>query len=117
MPRKDLHATDRIVLAGTGFGVWEGGRHLASTRWADVSRVRALKHDALTTDLICVAVSLRDGNEILVHEEVPGFDAFLAAAETRLSGMQPRSAWWSTVVQPAFARNETLLFERVPPEL
>ena len=112
MTRKDLHAKDRIVIVGTGFGVWDGGRHRASARWSDVSRVRAFKQDEAKSDLVCVAVGLRDGSEILVHEEVPGFEPFLAAAESRLPGMQRRSAWLPAVVQPGFAPNETLLFER-----
>jgi hypothetical protein len=97
--------------------VWHGGRHLASARWADVSQVRAFKPGEQTTDAVCVALRLRDGTEILVHEALPGFESFLAAAEARLPGMARRSAWWSAVVQPASARNETVLFERTSPWL
>ena len=107
-----MHATDRVVLVGTGFGVWREGRHQASARWTDVVRARAFKRDQLTTDLICVAFGLRDGSEILVHEELPGFEQFLVAAEVKLPGMQPRSAWWEVVAKPAFAPNETVVFER-----
>ena len=107
-----MHSTDRVVLAGTGFGVWQGGRHLASARWADVARVCAFRHDGPTSDGMVVALRLRDGTEILVHQELPGFEAFLVAAEARLPGISRRSAWWSAVLQPAAVRNEVLLFER-----
>ncbi len=111
-----MHSTDRIVLAGTGFGVWQDGRHLASARWVDVSQVRAFNHHELTTDRVRIALRLRNGTEILVHAEHPGFEQFLVAAEARLPGMLRRSAWWSAAVQPDSAPNEMLLFERGVPK-
>ena len=107
-----MHSTDRIVLAGTGFGVWQGGRHVASARWADVARVRAFRHDAVATHRVVVALRLRNDTEILIHQALPGFEAFLVAAEARLPGMARRSAWWAAMAEPLSAPSEMLLFER-----
>jgi hypothetical protein len=94
-----------------GFGVWRGGRHLASARWTDVVRVRALGRESELTGRLRIALQLRDGSEVLVHEELPGFELFLAAAEAKLEGM-PGSGTWMAAIQPAVTRKETVLFER-----
>ena len=75
-------------------------------------RVRVFKLDERTTDLVCVALRLRDGTEVLVHEELPGFESFLSAAESKLRGMQPRSVWWPAIAQSASAPNGAVIFER-----
>lgn len=107
-----MHATDRVVLVASGFGVWQGGRHVASARWTDVARVRAFTGAEATKDLLHVAVQLRDGSEVLVQEDVPGFEQFLAAAEKRLPGMLARSSWRRRPAQPAGASGEVVLYER-----
>jgi hypothetical protein len=58
-----------------------------------------------------VTLGLRDGTEILVHEQLPGFERFLAAAESHLPGMQRQATWRAAGVQPSVT-NETVLFER-----
>jgi len=108
----ELHASDRIVVVGAGFGVWQAGRHVASARWSDVMRMRAATRDEATTGRVYVTLVLRDGMEVVVHEGLPGYQSFLAAAETALPGMRPRAAWLAAVQEPAGATDETLLFER-----
>lgn len=106
-----MHATDRVVVVAMGFGVWQGGHHVASARWADVVRVSAVRRDVVPTDGLTLALRLRDGTEILVHEALPGFEPFLAAAHARLPGIQ-RGATWTAVRRHGVAPNETVLFER-----
>ena len=78
----------------------------------DVAGVRVLERDEPTTSPVVVALRLRDGTEVLLREEVPGFESFLAAAERALPGMTVRSIWRSKVSNPAGWRNAIVLFER-----
>ncbi|MEO8577586.1 MAG: hypothetical protein ABI556_12830 [Gemmatimonadales bacterium] len=109
-----MDGTDRVVLVAAGFGVWQAGRHLASARWTDVVRVRALGRDAGANDSSVLALELRDGTEILVRETLPGFGPFLDAAETALPGMSRIPALLAGAEQSDVAQSETVLFERYP---
>jgi hypothetical protein len=104
-----------IIATSHDFAIVRGERTLRAARWEDVVRVCAYKRDELTTDLICLDVVLRDASTWFLHEEAPGWEDFLHAAERALPGMRPFQAWFAEVSQPAFARNETLLFERGAP--
>ncbi len=112
----DKHATDRVVVVGSGFGVWNGGRHEASARWADILRVRAFTSGAPDSGRVNVGLTLRGGTEILVHDKVPGYQSFLAAAEAALPGMRARAAWLAEVQPPAAPGSEALLFDRSRPK-
>ena len=107
-----MQDTDRIVLVASGFGVWQAGRHVASARWADVIRASLFKADQPESEMLCVTLGLRDGTEVLVNEELPGFEPFLAAAEDALPGMLRRTTWLAGVRNPAFVQREMVLFER-----
>lgn len=110
------HATDRIVVVGSGFGVWIANRHIASGRWADVIEVRALRHDESSSSRVNLVVFLRDGAEVSVNGGVSGYQSFLAAAEELLPGMRNQSEWLppmliadrSATGTPA----ETVIFQR-----
>ena len=108
----DPHETDRVVLVAAGFGVWHGGRHQASARWTDVARVRALGADGMAAGRIRVVVLLDNGTEVIVHEQVPGYASFLAAAEKSLPGMRPRASWLASLHERTGAGTEAVLFER-----
>ena len=111
-----MDVTDRVVVVASGFGVWQAGRHLASARWADVVRVRAIGRDASATDSSDIALLLRDGTEILVDGTLRGFDPFLDAAETTL-GMRSRDVWAAGLEQSRVAGEEAVLFERYPAKI
>ena len=110
-----MDTSDRVVLVAAGFGIWQAGRHVASARWTDVVHARALSCDQHAHELVCVALGLRDGTEVLVHGEIPGFEQFLAAAEAALPGMRPRATWLG--VHPGLAQPETVLFDRHGPRV
>lgn len=107
-----MDTTDRVVLVAAGFGVWQAGRHVASTRWTDVVRVHAASHAAGTTDPVIVTVRLRNATEISVSGALAGFEAFLAVAETRLPGMRQRAEWLASMAQSPIAQPDRVLFER-----
>jgi hypothetical protein len=106
-------ATPEILVAtSTDFSLLKGHGPVAAGVWDDVLAARAFKRDELTTDGVCVALTLRDGSQFVAHEEAVGWDEFLEAAEAALPGFPPATKWLPAVIQPAFARNETLLFRR-----
>ena len=112
-----MDATDRVVLVAAGFGVWQAGRHLASARWTDVVRVRAVGRNAALTNASALVLLLRDGTEIIVDGTLPGFDPFLDAAEKTLPGMSQRATWLGLIGKSDVGQRETVLFERYPPKV
>lgn len=106
------HESDRIVVVASGFGVWQDGRCVASARWADVQRVRALRRSELTPHLVCLTVTLTAGGELEVHERLPGWAAFVAAAVAALPGMPAAAVWRPTVPDPTSEVPDALLFQR-----
>ena len=106
---------ESIIVTDLDLAIVRGERPIRAARWDDVVRVSAYKRDELTTDLICLDVVLRDASTCFLHEEALGWEEFLDAAERALPGMHPFQAWFAEVSRPAFARNETLLFERGAP--
>ena len=103
---------EMIVATDHDFAILRGGRPVASARWDDVVRLRAYKRDGFTTDLVCLNVELQSGTTLLVHEEMPGWEDVIEAAERALPGMKEFRSWFPEVVKPAFARNEQVIFER-----
>ena len=101
----------RIVVVGAGFGLWLGGRCIAAGKWSDVSRVRAYTRREGDTAGLCVAMTLRDGSEVEVHEAAPGWKDFLGNVPTRLPGMPPAEAWVDAV-KALPVGDETILYER-----
>jgi hypothetical protein len=73
-----------------------------------IVRAVAFKREEVTTDLLCVEVELANGESIVLHEELGGFEAWLGRIEA-LPGVDP--SWRGRVLHPPFARNETVLFE------
>jgi hypothetical protein len=79
----------------------------------EITRVLAYKQDLLTSDLVCFMIDYcrQSGDvwHVVLHEDMPGFQA----AERALSGLPGfDSDWRGKVIKPAFAINETLLFQR-----
>lgn len=110
------HATDRLVVVGSGFGVWINNRHIASGRWGDVMEVRASKHDKSPSDHVNLVVLLRDGTEVSIKDNLFGYQSFLAAAEALLPGMSHQSEWLPAMLNAELPSNgepaETMLFRR-----
>ncbi len=75
----------------------------------EVIRAIAFKKDEVTSDLLCVQIELADGQLIELNEDARGFEDWLRRVDG-LPGADPD--WRAKVIQPPFARNETLLFLR-----
>ena len=88
----------RVVVVAAGFALWRGGRCAAAARWADVQRLIARPCSFPATDALSLMVELVDGSQMELHEDAPGFDAFLARAGQTLRGITPYERWHSAVV-------------------
>ena len=86
------------MVIAAGFALWRGGRCAAAARWMDVQRLVARPYSFPATDALSLMVELTDGTQMELHEEAPGFDAFLDRAAATLRGITPYEHWHSTVV-------------------
>lgn len=100
----------RVVVVAAGFALWLGGRCVAAARWSDVRRLRAYHRDT-EGDALALGVELVDGSRMELHEQAPGFDAFVDRASATLPGMLPFGDWHHAAAGAATA-DGVLLFER-----
>ena len=91
----------RVVVVAAGFALWVGGRCTAAARWADVQRLRATRLGYPATEALSLVVELVDGTVMELHEEAPGFDAFLDRAAATLPGLMPYAGWHGPLANPA----------------
>jgi hypothetical protein len=101
----------RIVVVTAGFGLWRDGRCLAAGKWSDIARIRAYMVATAAGNAIAAAIELRDGSEVEVREDAPGWATFLNAAPTKLPGMPSPEAWTAELRVSSSA--SLTLFERV----
>jgi len=102
----DSSETDRVVVVGSGFGVWKNSAHVASARWTDIARIDSVRGEG-------IAIKLLDGTNISVDDTLPGYSSFLDAAGAALSGMRRAAA-----IEPRDEDGEAptgILFERREP--
>jgi hypothetical protein len=88
------------------------GHSVSSVDWREVTRVLAFKRDLLTTDLICLRIEAGPERSLEVNEEVPGWDALLRALQEFLPGVMDPKKIYALLSTPAFAANETVIFDR-----
>lgn len=94
-----------IELTGDGFLLGE-----RRVRWSAVVRIRTYKIDLFSVDCICLWFDLDGEPPLEMTEESNGFNGFMDALLEAFPTIPPD--WYGTVMQPAFERNEALLFER-----
>jgi hypothetical protein len=77
--------------------------------WSEVSMIVAYKLDAFSTDLVCFGFVCRNESVITIDEDTAGFEAVVDL----LPGVFPGflEGWRGAVIQPPFARNETILWQ------
>jgi hypothetical protein len=102
----------RIVVVAAGFGVWRGGKCLAAGKWSDIARIRAYAVTVGSSHTVCAAIELRDGSEVEVRSEAPGWMSFVNAAPTKLPGMPQPDAWLPQLASAAPSADSQILFER-----
>jgi len=97
-------------------GVWLTGKNKSGNRslqWDDVVLLTAFKRDLYVVDRICLEIELKDGESIEVDEEMKSWDSLVQKLPEYLPGCKRFGEWFGVVAFPAFALNETRIFERV----
>lgn len=77
--------------------------------WESVEQIRAFKLDRVTIDEVHFLFGLSSGGAVEISEEQPGFDAVLHEVQVQFPALV---GWQSQIIQPAFARNDTILYQR-----
>lgn len=109
--RRHLPQDYALRFTDDGFEVVLAGDRVATVCWREVSRITTYKLDLLTTDAICLLFDLGPGAKpVQVAEEWSGFQDLFARLKEEFPTIP--EDWYATVMQPAFERNETVLFER-----
>jgi hypothetical protein len=106
-------ATTHVVhVSSDGFKVCARGSASpeASMRWDEVICVRTYKLDLFTVDCICLLFERAGAAPVQVSEEWEGFVELMERMRERFPSIP--SDWYMKVMQPAFERNETVLYER-----
>lgn len=78
--------------------------------WKDCRKIVTYKDDLVTSDLICLEFELSNQKVFLVHEEQNGFQQLVEILNTLFPQIEKN--WYAEVMQPAFDRNFTILYER-----
>jgi len=86
-------------------------------RWAEICRATAFKRDLFTVDCMCLFLARADGTGVELDEEMARWKIFVEALPEHLPGCKPWSEWFSVVAFPAFATNETHVYDRTGPRI
>ena len=78
-------------------------------RWDELVKISAYKLDWLTIDEIRLVFVADSGGTMQISEEHQGFPQLFEALQEHIPGFLDG---WGQVMQPAFARNETILFAK-----
>ncbi len=91
-------------------GFWQEGDDgsLIVREWTHVVAIRAFKLDLLTFDEIRFSFEFENDPPFEISEDQPGFERFIEAVESRFPQVR---GWRDKVMQPPFARNDTLLYQ------
>jgi hypothetical protein len=90
--------------------IWEDGR-IETMKWSEVDRVFTYKVDCYAYDVILLAFERHGHDEVLhIREETEGFQDLMSALPNAFPELD--AEWYFKVMQPAFAENLTVLFER-----
>lgn len=102
----------RCTLDSEGFSILETDTSaiIFTVRWDSVRAIRMYKRDLFSYDMICLGFQLNDKSWVEVWERS---DGFLEVGERMREVFPGISAeWYSEVMLPAFATNDTLLYRR-----
>ena len=81
-------------------------------KWSEIKKLVAYKIDLYSYDEICMDIVL-DNWQMTITEETPGWDVFIKKLETIFPALPDN--WFGMLMQPPFATNLTVLYERDRP--
>lgn len=98
-----------FVYSETGFTLTE---HKGFTHyiWSEIERIFGFKEDHLTTDEICIDIFFSNKGSIRLIESTPGWYQFNKRLSQVITTVSEN--WATEIVQPPFATNMILLFDK-----
>jgi hypothetical protein len=101
--------TGFFAYTDIGFTLTEH-KGLTHYNWTDIQTIFGFKEDRYTTDEICMDIFFSKNGSIRLTESTPGWYQF----NIRLTKVIPTVSenWDTAIVQPPFATNMTLLFDK-----
>jgi hypothetical protein len=104
-----------ISVRKDGFDFLVNGLPTTSVQWLEVARISTFKHDLFAVDSVCLLFELIGGRSVEVWEEDNGFNGLADHLHDYFSEVP--IDWLEAVVQPAFATNARLLYDRYQPPI
>ena len=102
-----------ISVRKDGFDLIVSGSPLTSVQWADVARISTYKYDLFSVDSVCLLFELTGNRSVEVWEEDSGFRGLADHLHDYFDEVP--IDWFEVVVQPPFATNARLLYDRHQP--
>jgi hypothetical protein len=94
-----------------GINLFQGLRLISKIKWQNIIKIVAFKADLGTYDSVSLSVTSLPNNEaVIFHEEMDGFENLIKVLASRLSIIP--TDWYEQIIQPPFATNETVLYEK-----
>ena len=111
MRRKPRPRIIRVQPSDDGFlAIWRD-EHVEEQKWSEVERIITYKVDCYIHDMIWLAFERRGHDEAIeIPEEAEGFADLMAALGKTFPEIDQE--WYFTVMDPVFAENFTLLYQR-----
>ena len=106
--RKRMEDPGEFIYEEGGF-IYQFGEGAKKIKWTDIERLVAYKMDLMTVDEIRMDI-VWDGWKMTITEETPGWYQFVERLKAVFPGIP--ADWDSTIVQPPFATNLAVLYER-----
>jgi len=105
---RNTSVRDLLPLRVTPSGfVCDGSTASHAIEWSDIVEICAFKIDLFSYDEVRFSISLRNGTDLELSEEQPGFREFVAALKARFPTVE---GWENWVIQPPFETNMTVLY-------
>lgn len=98
-----------LRIMADGFQFLRGEAIEANVHWDDVQKITAYKCDLFAYDEIHIAFSLASSESVDICEEWLGFRAVVKKMKKQFPSIP--DDWLTHIVHPAFASNETVLYE------
>jgi hypothetical protein len=102
-----------LIVDADGFTIIrQKAKTLNCAKWSAVERINAFKRDYGMYDEICLGISIGDPPETIeISEAFGGYEQFTQALNEHFAPMD--KDWWRKVAFPAFATNQTVIYDRV----
>ena len=78
--------------------------------WKEIEKIQGYKLDLFTTDEICLDIFLPE-TIITISESAEGFMEFLEMLQNEFPSFD--KSWYEKIIQPPFATNLTILYEKI----